>query len=160
MKKFYLTTTIAVSLLIFNNGVQAQTTQLNQVDLFNQFIGTWQTNVGKDTVELWETQQYGKAFVINVYRSIKGQKNPLYINSIGFDSKEGKFKGFIIWQGGAYSTWIGLFTAENKFSVDMVRNLNPETAYMKREHVFTNPNEWTLTHYGVKTLEYKFKKVK
>jgi hypothetical protein len=45
----------------------------------------------------------------------------------------------------------------------MVRNLNPETATIKREHVFANPNEWTLTSFnkdGVKTLEYKFKKVK
>jgi hypothetical protein len=46
----------------------------------------------------------------------------------------------------------------NNFHI--VRNLNPETAAIKREHVFENPKEWTLTSFnkdGVKTFEYKFK---
>jgi hypothetical protein len=128
-----------------------------------QFLGTWQSNTGKDTVEIWETQQYGKAFLINAYRVIKGKKIPYYLENIGFDSNEGQFKGYIISQSGAYFTWIGLFTSEKKLSLDMVENFNPGTVYMKREHVFANPDEWTATVFnkdGVKTSEEKWTKVK
>jgi hypothetical protein len=50
MKKLYLTTMIAVSLLCCTNGIQAQTTQtpLNQMELMKQFIGNWKCEIVKD----------------------------------------------------------------------------------------------------------------
>jgi hypothetical protein len=164
MKKICLTMTIAVFLLICINGLQAQTTQpkLNQVELMKQLIGTWQANVGKDTIEVWECQQYGKAFIINVHQVIKGQKIPLYINNLGFSSKEDKFKGYTLWSDGGYSTWIGLFNTEKKFSTDMVQDFNPTTTYAKFESIIENPKEWTWRGFnkdGVKISEVKFIKV-
>src|SRR4030042_177985 len=164
MKTFCLTTMIAVFLLLCSNGIQAQTTKqkLNQVELMEQLIGTWQANVGNDTIEVWECQQYGKAFIINVHQVIKGQKIPLYINNLGFSSKEDKFKGYTLWSDGAYSTWIGLFNTEKKFSTDMVQDFNPKTTYAKFESVIENPKEWTwkaLNKDGVKISEVKFIKV-
>jgi hypothetical protein len=81
MKKFSLKAVIIVFLLISSNGIQAQNanTSLDQFKLQQQFIGTWQANAGKDTVEIWEIHQYGKAFIDNVYQVIRGQKTPLYI---------------------------------------------------------------------------------
>jgi hypothetical protein len=165
MKTLCLTVMAFVLLLLYTNGIQAQTTQtkLNQVELMKQLIGTWQANVGKDTIEVWDCQQYGKAFIINVHQVIKGQKTPLYINNLGFDSKEDKFKGYALWSGGAYSTWIGLYKTEKKFLVDMVQDFNPETTDTKFESVMENPKEWTWTQFntdGVKTSELKFIKVK
>ncbi|TAL77512.1 MAG: hypothetical protein EPN88_02585 [Bacteroidetes bacterium] len=142
-----------------------QTTQstLNQTELAKQFLGTWQSNIGKDTVEVWESQLYGNAVITNVSQIIKGKKSPSYMNNIGFDTKEGKLKGFIINPDGSYTTWIGLFSAGNNFSGDLVDSFIPEKAWAKFEFVFANPKEWTLTIHnidGVKTSENKFSKVK
>lgn len=130
MKKIYLTITIAVFLLICLNGLQAQTTKstLNQVELMKQFLGTWQATVGKDTVEVWESQLYGNAVITDVYQIIMGKKSPSYMNNMCFDSKDGKLKGFILNHDGNYTTWIGMFSTEKNFSGDLVDNFNPDKA--------------------------------
>jgi hypothetical protein len=62
MKKSCSITMITLCLLLFTNTIQAQTaqTKLNQVELIKQIIGTWQSNVGNDTVEVWENHPYVK----------------------------------------------------------------------------------------------------
>jgi hypothetical protein len=165
MKKFYVAITIVVFLLIFSIGIQAQTTQptLNQVELMRQFLGTWQAKAGIDTVEVWEFQQFGKAFILNISRVVKSQKTPLNINNIVFNSELGKFKSFQLSTEGTYNTWIGLFTTEKKFNGDMVNNSNPETVWGRIQNVFDNPKEFTFTFSdtnGVIGEELKFVKVK
>ena len=165
MKTFFLTMLMFVFLLSCTTGIQAQTgtSNLDQLKLMQQFFGPWRFDVGKDTVEVWETQQYGNGLVISVYHVIKGQETPLYINNIGFDSNEGKFKAFALWHNGDYLTWIGSFTTEKKFSIDVVQNFNPEVVNFKIELVYESPLNMTFTSYnkdGVKTGESKFYKVK
>ena len=163
MKKLSLTTLIFVFLLFLSNGMLGQTKQLNQLELQKKFIGTWQANIGKDTVEIWEGQQYGNATIINVSRVIKGQKTPSYVNNLGFDSKADKFKGYTLSPDGTYGTWIGYYSTENKFLVDLVDNFNPEKVTYKFEMLYTNPKEGIWSGYntdGVKTWEVKFVKVK
>jgi len=164
MKKFYLTTVIALFLLICSNGIQAQSDQatLNQAELMKKFLGTWQANVGKDTIEIWEGQQYEKALVIKVSQVIKGKKNLLYINNVSFDGNEGKSKGFLLLSNGGYATWIGFFTTEKIFMGNLVQNFNPEMTDLKFQGVFTNSNEYIWTEYNkesVKILEHKFRKI-
>jgi hypothetical protein len=165
MKKTYILLVIAGLLVIGLSKTQAQTTQtkLNQVELMKQFLGTWQANAGIDTVEVWEFQQFGKAFILNINRVVKGQKTPLNINSIVFNSELGKFKSFQLSTDGTYNTWIGLFTTEKKFNVDMVNNSNPEIVWGKIQNVFDNPKEFTFTFSntdGAIGEELKFMKVK
>jgi hypothetical protein len=61
MKKFCLTAVIAVFLLIFFNGLQAQTTQtkLNQIELSKKFIGSWKCEYAKDTTIFWDGKPFG-----------------------------------------------------------------------------------------------------
>ncbi|MGA2408672.1 MAG: hypothetical protein ABSF81_18250 [Bacteroidales bacterium] len=61
MKKVYLFTMFAVSILLCTNGILAQTipTELNQVELMKQFIGTWKNETNKDTVYTAEFKPYG-----------------------------------------------------------------------------------------------------
>jgi hypothetical protein len=151
--------------MIFSNGIQAQTTSTSpdQLKLMKSYLGKWQATTGKDTAELWDFQNYGSAFIINVHRVVKDVKTPLYKNNIAFDPKEGKFKGFALWTDAGYVTWIGSFTSEKMLSGDMVQNFTPGTSFIKFENVLVNPNEWTWTQFnkdGVKILEYKFIKVK
>ena len=165
MKKTCLTITIAVFLLVCSKGIQGQTvtTNLDQPKLMLQFLGKWQANVGKDTVEVWDCQVYGKAFTSNVYHVIKGQKTPLYTNNISYNPEDGKFKGFQLSAGGGYGTWIGSFTTEKKLEGILVQNFNPEPANGKFEIIFKNLNEFTYLIYntqGVKTSELQYVKVK
>jgi hypothetical protein len=166
MKKILLLVGFVLTLLLYTIGVKAQTTQpqLDPVEFWIPLIGTWQASVGPDSVEVWDYKLYGKAAIIDVYRIIKDKKNPLYINSISYDSKDGRFKGFVLWNNGGYNTWIGTYNAEKKtFNVDIVDNLNPETVWYKFERVLVNPQEWTWTAFdkdGVKQWENKYIKVK
>ena len=164
MKKLCLTIRIAVFILICSTGMQAQTTRtkLNQVELMKQFIGTWQSNVGKDSVDVREWQNYGKAFMMISYQLVKGQKTSQGICNIGFDSEEGNFKGFKIGLDGHYIDWIGSFTSEKIFSIDGTKNFNPGP-YGKFTFTFESPNIYTTTNYnkdGVVIWVHKFNKVK
>jgi len=166
MKKFYLMTATAVFLLLsISNGIQGQnsTSNLDQPKLMLQFLGKWQANVGKDTVEVWDCQVYGKAYTSNVYQVTKGHKTPFYTNSISYGQKEGKFSGFQLTADGGYGTWIGSFASEKKLEGIMVKNFNPEPVYGKFEIIFKNLNEFTYFIYntqGVKTVELQYVKVK
>jgi hypothetical protein len=165
MKKCSLTAIMAFLLLICQTGINAQTVtpKLDQHKLMLSFLGKWEANVGKDTVEVWEFRQFGEAFIIDVSQVVKGRKTPMYINNIGYDPKEGRFKGFGLWIDGGYVTWIGSFISPNKFTGNMVRNFNPEAAFIKLENIILKPDEWTWAQYnmnGVKIQEYKFKRIK
>ena len=164
-KAFFLTTMMFVFLLMCSTGIQAQTAKsnLDQVKLQQQRLGTWEANVGKDTVEVWEAQQYGKSFITTVSYNIKGKKTPFYTNNYCIDSKEGNIKGFVLYADGHYGTWIGLWTTEKKLNADIVQNFKPETVLVKVELVYETPTKMTFTSFntdGKKTGELKFNKVK
>ena len=164
-KKIYLTTLVLVFLLTCSTGIQAQTAKpnLDQVKLMPQRSGTWEATSDKDTIWVREHQEYGKAFTANVYYIVKGTKTPYYISNSGFDTKDGKFKGFTLYAKGNYTTWIGLWTTDKKFSIDGVQNFKPESVSYKVEYFYETPTSMTETRYtaaGVKTLERKYKKVK
>jgi hypothetical protein len=165
MKKFCLTTAIAVFLLICLNGLQAQTTQtkLNQVELAKQIVGTWQRNISKDTIEVWETQLYGKAIIHTGFLIINGEKSFDYMDSYCYSSKEDKFKGFMVNTSGYNTTWIGSFTSDKKLVGDFVRDFNPEAVTGKFELVIETPTSTTYSIFdakGVKTKEFKYAKTK
>jgi hypothetical protein len=61
MKVFLLTTAIIVGLIISSIVLQEQTSEakLNQIELINQFLGSWKCDVDKDTTAFWNTKSYG-----------------------------------------------------------------------------------------------------
>ena len=130
MKKIVLTTVFFIFLVLISNGIQAQNaaSNLDQLKLGQRFVGTWQQDVRKDSIEILENQQYGSAFVENIYLIINGKTSLSYINNYCFPSEEGKYKGFFVWTNGGYLTWIGSFVTEEKFSVNFVKNFNPESS--------------------------------
>jgi hypothetical protein len=164
-KAFFLTTTVLVFLVICSTGIQAQTAKpkLDQVKLMPQRLGTWEATGEKDTIWVREHQEYGKAYTANVYYIVKGNKSPSYVSNSSFDAKEGKFKGFTLYANGAYTTWIGLWTAEKKFSLDVVQDLKSDAVLAKVEYVYETPTSMVENRFsatGVKMLERKYKKVK
>jgi hypothetical protein len=164
MKKFCFFTTV-VLLVCCSGNITAQTTQApsNALESMKQFLGSWQAVAGKDTIELWECQQYGKAFIINVSNIIKGQKSPLYVNNVGFDTRDGKVKGYALWPNGDYITWIAVFDPVNKLQGELMDSFAPGTAWGKFEMAIVNPKEWNWKHSDMNGKiidELKFSKTK
>jgi hypothetical protein len=164
MKKI-VTGLIAVFLLLCLNGVHAQitTTSPDQLKLNQTFVGIWKAEVGKDTIDLWEVQQYGNPSVSTGYRMIKDKKSFQFGENWVYSSKEDNFKGFIVWANGGYGTWIAKFTSEKKYSGNFVKNLNPEAIIVKFEITFDTPINFTIVYFnadGVKESEVKMVKVK
>jgi hypothetical protein len=162
MKKLCLTSVVFVFMSFAYNVLMAQ--NIDQLKLMEKYIGTWQANKGKDTVEVWDFKPYGsQALIVEIYQTIKGKNTPVSFNSMSYDPRTGKFYGFTLLISGYYGTWIGSFTSETKFNGDMVQNFNPQPVYGRLENTFKNPNEWTWTGYnneGIKFLELNFVKVK
>jgi hypothetical protein len=159
-----LVATLTIFFLILNTvHLQAQSKQprLNQVELYRQFVGNWQAQIGTDSTEVRECREYGMAFIIDVYRVINGKKTPLYVNNISFDGNDGKFKGFLLYPNGGYFTWVGIFTKNNYFSGKIVFNFNPDVAWSEFHAEFIIPTEFSCTNFnqeGDQTIEMKFVK--
>jgi hypothetical protein len=150
--------------MFVSKGILGQTgqTQLDQLKLMEQFVGTWQMATGADTV-IVEIQKQGKAFVENDYTIKNGQKNWGSIWTYGFSPDEGKFKIFAVQLTGDYLTLIASFTSEKKWVQEIVQSFNPEKVLMRGEFVFETPETATATSFnseGVKTEEYKLIKIK
>ena len=66
---------IALSLLFFASGIEAQTTQarLNLVELMKQFSGTRQTEMARDTTRNDEYTAFGNAVIGNIRNITKGK---------------------------------------------------------------------------------------
>ena len=160
MKPLIITLTIV--LFLFKSvdlEAQVKPPKLNQIDLYKQFVGTWQAEVGTDSLELRECREYGVAFVIEVSRVIKGQKLPFYINNISLDAHEGKFKGFLLYPNGGYFTWIGNFSNKTSFSGKIVFNFMPDVVWSEFHAEFISPTEFTCTNFnqeGEQIQEMKF----
>jgi hypothetical protein len=158
MKKFIIS---AVALFTLLNFTYAQP-KLKQIELYKQFVGTWQASIGADSLEVRECREYGFSYVIDVYRVINGEKIPFYINNVSFDANDGKFKGFLLYPNGGYFTWIGSFTKTNFFSGKIVFNFMPEVAWSEFHADFISQNEFTCTNFnqeGTQTIEMKFVKI-
>jgi hypothetical protein len=73
MKTSYSCSLIVVILLLFTNGIQAQTTQpkLNQMELMKDFLGTWKGETAKDTVMIMNFTPFGRAIENNYKITVK-----------------------------------------------------------------------------------------
>ncbi len=164
MKTFCTSIMTIAFLFACTLGIRAQTNghKLDQIQLMQQVLGPWRLDVSADTVELWESAVFDKAFVISVYQVIRGVKTPLYFNNIGYDEADDKFKAFALWPDGSSLTWIGAFTAEDILSIDVVQDFNPEKIDFKLELMFESPVKMSFvyyTKYGEKTWVSNFYKV-
>jgi hypothetical protein len=165
MKALISKTVVIVFLVCLSGGAHAQSpaSKLDQQKLMGQFLGTWHHIGGKDTIEVWEMQTYGKSFEIKIYNLIKDKKVHIRKDLISLNTTDGKFYGAEYSFDGTISTWLGAFTSEKKTNVDFVKNFDPAIIYVKYEFVLDSPDSFTVTGFskdGVKTGEYKFTKVK
>ena len=172
MKRNLLTITMTVFLFLCSQGIQAKVsvnigdglqTTLDQLELSNQFVGTWQHKVSNDTIEIWEVKRYENVLVGMGYKVIKGKKSFWFAQTVGFMSKQDKFKCFSVWANGWGNTFYASFISKNKWTGEWVKNFNPEEVTSRFEVVFETPMIMNITYFnseGEKTGEYKWHKDK
>src|SRR5665647_150346 len=145
MKTLCLTTMVFAFLLLCTNGIQAQTadTKLDQMELIKQLVGIWQRTTDEGTVEILETKLFGEAVIETFTYEVKGEKSPVFMELSGFDDRDGKIKGIIVFPNGKYVTWIGQFITEKTIRGNVVDNFNPEAILWIHEYVcllYTSPS--------------------
>ena len=120
MKKFnglFISGLIAVC---FSLGLIAQSSQQNfdQVELMKQFVGTWKTELGVDTIMLWEVIPSGKGYLNNAYWQAKGKTYSTVNGIIGFTWKgklpDQRVNISYLWPNGYISFDEGNFVSEKK----------------------------------------------
>jgi hypothetical protein len=148
MKTFYSTAIIFVFLLVCTNVIQAQTPQakLNQVELEKQFMGTWKSEIAKDTIMYAEFTQFGL-----MKGNIKVVTKDKILDSaeelFGYDKETDKSIQVTVWNS---STNIDInawqFVSNNiKVGVPIKDISNRPNAILKFKIEFKSPDLWVMT---------------
>lgn len=146
MKKFCLTTFIAVFLLLCTNGLQAQTAQekLNQVELMKQFVGTWKFDLAKDTTVFWDMKSFGIGMEGNFRIATKGKTLMEGKQLWGYDNKFDKWISAQMMKGVTLQLYAHWFTSKNKWTTISYENIsNPDKASEKWDMEFKSPDVLT-----------------
>ena len=93
MRTFTKTFLIVLFFFVSRIGMQAQTTQtqLNQVELMKQFIGTWKCELSKDTFLISENVPFGTGMLSKSQIVTKSINLDSIIQLYGYDKKVDKF---------------------------------------------------------------------
>jgi hypothetical protein len=149
MKTICLTTMIVVFMVLYSNGMKAQSTQtkLDQVELFKQLLGTWTTEVAKDTNYVHVYTAFGNAIEGNIRVVTKGKVLYSVKQLWGYDKKNDKILGVELWNSspeiGLYSCW---FSSKSIFEGVVIQDINhPENISTKVKMEFKSPDLATLT---------------
>ena len=142
---------IAVFFLLCTIGIQAQTTQtqLNQVELGKQFIGSWKCEVAKDTTYTTELTSFGNVGALE--QSWKSSTKGKILNEFkyiyGYDKKSDKYiVAQIVKSYAGINLMVYWFTSKSKCEVIPFEYLsNPGKATTKWEYELKSPDLLTYT---------------
>ncbi len=148
MKKFCLTISISVFLLICLNGLQAQTTQtkLNQVELMKQLVGSWTLENAKDTIVNFNFKSVGTGEDCD-YRIVTKGKTILEGKQLwGYVKEIDKFIVAEINEKPDIDISEVWFTSKYKYVIIPFSDIsNPEKASFKVEGDIKSPDIFTET---------------
>jgi hypothetical protein len=149
MKTFCLTRMIVVFLLIYSNGIWAQTTQtkLDHVELIKQFLGTWKTDINKDTITTIECKSYGNGQDNYIKTETNGKITWDARSLVGYDKKKDVLIEVQIMKDSPdvylYARW---FTSAKTLQEILLEDIsNPEKAIYKWTFELTSPDLFVLT---------------
>lgn len=119
MKRLYAFSLGFIFILLSINGIYAQTNQtdLNQMELLKQFIGTWENKAIKDTLYTAEFKPYGSGGLEFNLKGVAQGKLWLEIRQLwGYDKKSDKvvIAGFMK-DSPSFMLQAAWFTAKNRF---------------------------------------------
>jgi hypothetical protein len=160
-----LTISIAVFLLFFLNGVQAQTTTIkpNQVELMKQMIGNWKADLSKDTVYYENIKAFGTGLECNDKVVVKDKMITEEKELYGYDSKLDKYVGADLVKGKDIEIWAVWFTSNTKYEGMHFSDIsNPDKASVKVEGELKSPDSFSQNFImnGKVVMTYNFKRIK
>ena len=149
MKIFCSTIIIVIFLLINANTLQAQTTQtqLNQVELLKQFLGSWKGEMGKDTIGFADYLPFGNGIEGIMKEFTKGLLFDSGKQLWGYDKELDKTVFAELWKS-SQVIYIDVFwfTSEKKGEVVPFHDIsNPANADLKWEFEFKSPDSLVQT---------------
>jgi hypothetical protein len=131
MKTIFSSIVLLTSLFLYSSELLSQSNQpkLNQVELFKQFLGSWEMEIAKDTTVLFNFKSYGTG----IEGDAKAVSNGVVIGNgkqlWGYDKRIDRFIISYIKEGldmELLSTW---FISNTKFILIPYNNIsNPEKA--------------------------------
>lgn len=149
MKRLCLTTAIVVFLLIYSNGIWAQSThtKLDQVELMKQYVGTWKCEMGKDTTMILYYTYFGTALEGNYKIVTKGKMLNEAKKLIGYDKEIDQLVESMIMNSSPDIILVALwFTSKNTSEAVLFKDIsNPENATIKWKMEFKSPDIFTQT---------------
>ena len=150
MKTFYfIAMMIGLHMAVIFNPIQAQTTQskLNQVELMKQFLGTWQAQMAKDTIQVDEFSAFGTGVTGTIKNITKGKVISSTRELWGYDQKNDKIIFAMLWESSPeISLWAYWFTSKNTCEGVSYQDIsNPDKAILKYKMVIKSSDSYMLT---------------
>jgi hypothetical protein len=133
-------TAIAAFLLIGFSGIHAQTkqTELDQVELMKQFIGTWTCEYGKDTFLISENTPFGTGMISNGRIFTKSITLDSIVQLYGYDKKADRIiMAELVRSSSVFEICTARFTSKNAGELVVT---NTENAKFKWEFEFKTPD--------------------
>lgn len=153
-------------LLLLSCALQGQTTQqkLNQVSLMKKWIGTWKSEIGRDTFEIQDIMPYGDA-IVDDYSLVTKDKTFVSVKSVwGYDKTSDKFICASISKSSPDISFIAFwFTSETTCGEVYFKDIsNPDKASIKWKYEFKSSDLVTSKYFKNNKLVYSeiYQKVK
>jgi hypothetical protein len=165
MKKLCSITVIAVFFLVCTIGIQAQTpqTQLNQVELLKQFIGTWKSEMVNDTTWAGEMKSFGDGLEAYFKAELKGNIVSEIKTLMGYDKKNDKLIETDLYKGSDIIVYAFWFTSKNTcIQIPYEYISNPQKAPLILNYEFKSPDLFieTFNQNNKVVAVYRFNRVK
>jgi hypothetical protein len=141
-----------------------QSKDLNQVDLWKKFSGTWKGEIARDTFIVYEEKPYGTGMENKIKIITKDKILQEGIGLFGYDIESDKIIEATLLNGSDIICNAFWFTSENTCEGIPFKDIpNPETADLKWKIEFKSPDMWVVeTIKDNKTIEvdtlYRVKK--
>ena len=106
--------------LCFSISLQAQSseTDLDQVELMKQFIGTWKAEIQEDTTQIWEAIPLEKGYEVNVSWQAKGETYATGKGIMGFTWEYRTVNRYHVWPSGYISRDVGKFVSDKTMTME------------------------------------------
>ncbi|MDP3150797.1 MAG: hypothetical protein Q8N83_16895 [Ignavibacteria bacterium] len=162
MKSFCITILIAMFFLISIKETYAQTTQtqLIQVELMKQFIGTWECELGKRTIYRSDNKQFGTGMACIIQVISNGEIVDSVEQLFGYDASTDKFVlAELIKSSSIVEISSAWFTSEHKGEIVTT---HPDSEKRKFNFEFITPDllKETATLDNNIVVEMEFNRVK
>ena len=145
---FYIAMMIGLNMSVIINPNQAKTTQnkLIQVELMKQFLGTWKTEMAKDTTQIDEYAAFGNTVVGSIKNITKGKVLTSMKELWGYDPKNDKIVFAAVSESSPeISLWAYWFTSKTTCEGIPYQDLsNPGKALLKYRMEIKSPDVWVL----------------